>query len=117
MLGDDDEEVQPADAVYLGVSPDRFVKVVRNDDNEIVFDFTWHYGNVEIDRAERTDEGYVLRKDDFGEDGIACRLIPRKGNPFTIRLTIPYVAQLHVRVRRRHASVDSRHARPYVTCR
>lgn len=91
VLGDDDEEVQPADAVYLGVSPDRFVKVVRNDDNEIVFDFTWHYGNVEIDRAERTDEGYVLRKDDFGEDGIACRLIPRKGNPFTIRLTIPYV--------------------------
>ena len=51
VLGDDDEEVQPADAVYLGVSPDRFVKVVRNDDNEIVFDFTWHYGNVEIDRA------------------------------------------------------------------
>ena len=91
VLGDDDEEVQPADAVYLGVSPERFVKVVRNDDNEIVFDFTWHYGNVEIDRAERTDEGYVLRKDDFGEDGIACRLIPRKGNPFTIRLTIPAV--------------------------
>ncbi len=91
VLGDDDEEVQPADAVYLGVSPDRFVKVVRNDDNEIVFDFTWHYGNVEIDRAERTDEGYVLRKDDFGDDGIACRLTPRKGNPFTIRLTIPYV--------------------------
>ena len=91
VLGDDDEELRPADAVYRGVSPARGVKVVRNDDNEIVFDFTGHYGNVEIDRAERTDEGYVLRKDDFGEDGIACRLIPRKGNPFTIRLTIPYV--------------------------
>ena len=91
VLGDDDEEVKPAEAVYLGVSPDRFVKVVRNDENEIVFDFTWHYGNIEIDKAERTDEGYVLRKDDFGDDGIACRLTPRKGNPFTIRLTIPYV--------------------------
>lgn len=59
VLGDDDEEVKPAEAVYLGVSPDRFVKVVRNDENEIVFDFTWHYGNVEIDKAVRTDEGYV----------------------------------------------------------
>ena len=59
VLGDDDEEVQPADAVYLGVAPDRL--------------------------------GNGVRKDDFGEDGIACRLIPRKGNPFTIRLTIPYV--------------------------
>lgn len=91
VLGDDDEEVKPVDAVYLGVAPERFVSVVRNGDSEIVFDFSWPYGKVEVDRAQKTDEGYVVKKDDFGDDGIACRLTPRKGEPFTIRLTIPYV--------------------------
>ena len=91
VLGDDDEQVRPADAVYLGVSPERFVSVVRSDEREIVFDFSWPYGTVDIDRATRTDEGFVLRKDDFGDDGIACRLTPRGGEPFTVRLVIPYV--------------------------
>ncbi len=91
VLGEGDEEVKPVDAVYLGVEPDRFVKVVRDDENDIVFDFRWNYGKVEIDRAEKTDEGWLLKKDDFSEDGIAVRLTPRKGNPFTLRLVIPYV--------------------------
>lgn len=91
VLGEGDEEVKPVDAVYLGVEPDRFVKVVRDDESDIVFDFRWNYGNVEIDRAEKTDEGWLLKKNDFGEDGIAVKLTPRKGNPFTLRLVIPYV--------------------------
>lgn len=91
VLGDGDEEVQPVEAVYLGISPDRFLSVVREDEQEIVFDFTWRHGTIEIDRAQETDEGFVVRKDDFGDDGIACRLTPRKGNPFTLRLQIPYV--------------------------
>ena len=91
VLGDGDEEVQPVEAVYLGISPDRFLSVVREDDQEIVFDFTWRQGTIEIDRAQETDEGFVVRKDDFGDDGISCRLTPRKGNPFTLRLQIPYV--------------------------
>lgn len=92
VLGEGDEEVKPADAVYLGVAPERFVKVVHDDDQNIIFDFTWNYGKVEIDRAEKTDEGWVVRKDDFGDDGIAIRLTPRRGgNPFTLRLVIPYV--------------------------
>lgn len=91
VLGDGDEEVQPVEAVYLGISPDRFLSVVREDEQEIVFDFTWRQGTVEIDRAQETDEGFVVRKDDFGDDGIVCRLTPRKGNPFTLRLQIPYV--------------------------
>ena len=91
VLGDGDEDVQPADAVYLGVEPERFVKVVRDDDSEIVFDFAWRHGSVEIDRAKKTDEGWAVKKDDFGDDGIAVRLTPRKGNPFTLRLVIPYV--------------------------
>lgn len=91
VLGEGDEEVEPVDAVYLGVSPERFVRVVSDDDDNIVFDFSWRYGTVEIDRGEKTDEGWVLRKADFGDDGIAVRLTPRKGNPFTLRLVIPYV--------------------------
>lgn len=91
VLGDGDEEVQPVEAVYLGISPDRFLSVVREDEQEIVFDFTWRQGTIEIDRAQETEEGFVVRKDDFGDDGIVCRLTPRKGNPFTLRLQIPYV--------------------------
>lgn len=91
VLGDGDEEVQPVEAVYLGISPDRFLSVVREDEQEIVFDFTWRQGTIEIDRAQETDEGFVVRKDDFGDDGIVCRLTPRQGNPFTLRLQIPYV--------------------------
>lgn len=91
VLGEGDEEVKPVDAVYLGVEPDRFVKVVRDDESDIVFDFRWNYGKVEIDHAEKTDEGWLLKKNDFGEDGIAVKLTPRKGNPFTLRLVIPYV--------------------------
>lgn len=91
VLGDGDEEVQPVEAVYLGISPDRFLSVVREDEQEIVFDFTWRQGTIEIDRAQETDEGFVVRKDDFGDDGVSCRLTPRKGNPFTLRLQIPYV--------------------------
>ena len=91
VLGDDDEEVEPVDALYLGIAPDRFLEVVREDEQEIVFDFTWRYGSVEVERATKTDEGYVVRKDDFGDDGIVCRLIPRQGESFTLRLQIPYV--------------------------
>lgn len=92
VLGDDDEEVKPADAIYLGVAPDRFVRVVSENEQEMVFNFLWNYGKVEIDRATKTDDGFVVKKDDFGEDGITVRLTPRKGGqPFTLRLVIPYV--------------------------
>ena len=91
VLGEGDEEVEPVEAVYLGVPTEQFVSVVREDDNEIVYDFTWRYGSISIDRANKTDEGWVVKKDDFGEDGIAMHLTPRKGNAFTLRLVMPYV--------------------------
>lgn len=91
VLGEGDEEVEPVEAVYLGVPTEQFISVVREDDNEIVFDFTWRYGSISIDRATKTDEGWVIKKDDFGEDGIAMHLTPRKGNAFTLRLVMPYV--------------------------
>ena len=91
VLGDGDEEVKPVEAVYLGDAPEDFVTVVREDDNEIVFDLYWSYGDVSVEQAQETDEGWLVKKDLIGEDGILCRLIPRKGEPFTIRLCIPYI--------------------------
>lgn len=91
VLGDGDEEVRPVSGVYLGVSPDEFVSVVRNDEQEIVFDLTWNYGDIRVDKAQKTDEGYVVKKADFGEDGIVCHLTPRKGEEFSVRLVVPYV--------------------------
>lgn len=91
VLGDDDEEVCPAEGVYLGTSPERFVSVVRDDDDEIVFDITWSLGSVDIPCGTKTDEGWVVKKSAFGDDGVACRLTPRRGSEFSIRLTIPYV--------------------------
>lgn len=91
VLGDGDEEVEPVDAVYLGVEPDNFLEVLHEDEQTVVFGISWRYGDVEIEHAQLTDEGYSVRKDDFGDDGIQCRLTPRKGEPFTLRLQIPYV--------------------------
>ena len=91
VLGDGDEDVKPVDALYLGVSPERFVSVVRNDEQEIVFDISWPHGTIAVDRATKTPEGYVVKKADFGDDGIACRLTPRRGKEFVVRLVIPYV--------------------------
>lgn len=91
VLGDGDEEVKPVEAVYLGDDPEDFLTVVREDDNEIVFDLYWSYGDVSVEQAQETDEGWLVKKDLIGKDGILCRLTPRKGEPFTIRLCIPYI--------------------------
>lgn len=91
VLGDGDEEVKPVEAVYLGDDPEDFVTVAREDDNEIVFDLYWSYGDVSVEQAQETDEGWLVKKDLICEDGILCRLTPRKGEPFTIRLCIPYI--------------------------
>lgn len=91
VLGDGDEEVKPVEAVYLGDDPEDFLTVVREDDNEIVFDLYWSYGDVSVEQAQETDEGWLVKKDLIGEDGILCRLTSRKGEPFTIRLCIPYI--------------------------
>ena len=72
VLGEGDEKVEPVEAVYLGISPDRFLSVVREDDQEIVFDFTWRQGTVEIDRAHETDEGQAVEEN--GKDSLIHRL-------------------------------------------
>ncbi len=88
-LGDADEEVEPVQIVNLGVSPDKFISVVREDANDIVFNISWEYGDVEIKHAQITNEGYLIHKSDFGDDGIECKLSPHFENSFTINIQIP----------------------------
>lgn len=94
ILGDDDNPVEPTQAVNVGVAPDELVQLVREDEHVIVFRIKWLYGKVDIPKAEKTDEGYVIKKDDFGEDGVLCTLKPRTGKAFDIRLKIPYIGFL-----------------------
>ena len=91
VLGDGDEEVEPVAMVNLGMAPADFISVAREDDNTVVFDICWPDGEVHIDKAELTDEGFVVRKDAFGDDGVLCTLTPDGGEPFGLRLVLPYV--------------------------
>lgn len=90
-LGDDDEEIEPVKVVYLGMDIEDFIHVAAEDDSTITFDIYWRYGKVKIDKAEETDEGFVCKKDDFGDDGLLLTFQPKKGNPFSARLQIPYM--------------------------
>ena len=91
VLGDGDEEVSPVSMVNLGMEPSDFIQVTREDEQEIVFDINFPDGEVRIDKARLEDDGFVLKKEDFGDEGIACQLLPDEGTPFTIRLVVPYV--------------------------
>lgn len=89
---DDTEEYEPAKIIYLGQDIDDFINVVSEDDNTITFDFYWRHGEVKVEKAEKTDEGFVCKKEDFGEEGLRLTLIPEEdGNPFSINLQIPYI--------------------------
>ncbi len=91
-LGDDDEEIEPAKAIYLGQDLEDFIHVVREDDQNIVFDFYWRHGSVKVEKAEKTDEGFVCRKEDFGDNGLSVTLTPDEGgHPFSLCLQIPYI--------------------------
>ena len=39
---------------------------------------------VKVEKAEKTDDGFVCRKDDFGDDGLAVTLIPEDDGLFHI---------------------------------
>ncbi len=91
VLGDDDEEVEPARAVYLGQDVEDLVRVVHEDDNTIVFDIYWRHGDVKVEKSEKTDEGFVCKKENFGDEGLRLTLIPQEGEPFTLHLVIPYL--------------------------
>ena len=90
-LGDGDEEVEPVRVVNLGMPPAEFIRLVNQTDDATVFNISWPYGEVEVEKATVTDEGYLFRKEDFeAEKGIRCRLTPYNGHPFTLTLKIPF---------------------------
>ena len=91
VLGDDDEEIEPAKVFYLGMDIDDFIHVTQEDDSTITFDIYWRYGDVKIEKAEKTSDGYVCKKEDFGDEGLPIMFMPKEGNPFTMRLQIPYI--------------------------
>lgn len=90
-LGDDDEEIEPVKVVYLGMDLDKFISVVSEDDTQICFDIYWRHGEVKVEKATRTDEGFLCKKEDFGEEGLLLTLVPDEGTPFSMRLQIPYI--------------------------
>lgn len=88
---DDTEEYEPAKIVYLGQDIEDFIHVEHEDDQNIIFDIYWRHGDVKVEKAEKTDEGFVCRKEDFGDEGLKLTMIPEEGNPFTLYLQIPYI--------------------------
>ena len=88
---DDTEEYEPAKIVYLGQDIEDFIHVEHEDDKDIIFDIYWRHGSGKVEKAEKTDEGFVCRKEDFGDEGLKLTMIPEEGNPFTLYLQIPYI--------------------------
>lgn len=92
VLADDDEEVEPTRVVYLDQDVDDFISVANEDDTTITFDIAWDYGEVKVEKSEKTSDGFVCKKEDFGEEGLLLTLIPEDGKkPFSMRLQIPYM--------------------------
>lgn len=91
VLGDDDEEVEPVKAVFLDQDVEDFIQVVEEDDATITFDIDWDYGEVKVEKSEKTRDGFVCKKEDFGDEGLLVTLTPDEGAPFTMRLQIPYL--------------------------
>ena len=91
-LEDDDTEVyEPATVVYLGQDIEDFIKVAGEDENTITFDIYWRHGDVKVEKAEKTADGFVCKKEDFGDEGLRLTMIPEEGEPFTMNIQIPYI--------------------------
>ncbi len=76
-LEDDGTEVyEPAKFIYLGQDIDDFIQVTSEDENTITFDIYWRHGDVKVEKAEKTDDGFVCKKEDFGDEGLRLTLIP-----------------------------------------
>ena len=62
VLDDDDEVIEPAKAIYLDMDLEDFIEVVGEDENTITFDIFWRHGEVKIEKAEKTKDGFVCKK-------------------------------------------------------
>ena len=93
VLADDDEEVRPAEVINLGVEPAEFLTMVRQDADSTTFQIDWFHGEVRVEGATKTDEGYVVKKADCADGKtLKCILTPDKGGePFSLELQLPFV--------------------------
>lgn len=92
VLGENDDDiVEPVKIYNLGISASDFVTIVRSDTKSTVFRIFWPYGTVEIDKANRTDEGLEILKTDLGTgEHINCRLTPKDSDhSFNLTLQLP----------------------------
>lgn len=92
VLGDDDEEVRPTEVINLGVDPADFLTMVRQDAESTTFRIDWYHGEVRVEGAKKTDEGYKIHKADCADGKpLTCTLMPDKeGDPFTLELQLPF---------------------------
>lgn len=91
VLGDNDEEIEPVKAIYLGMDINDFIRVTDEDENTITFDIYWRYGEIKLEKSEHTAKGYTCKKEDFGDEGLLMTFSPKKGKAFTMYLQIPYL--------------------------
>lgn len=92
VIGDDDEEVRPVEVINLGMDAADFLQVEGQGPTATVFTIDWRHGDVELEGARKTDEGYEVRKADLSDGRpLLCRLTPAEGGePFTLELQIPF---------------------------
>ena len=96
---------------YLGQDIEDFIRVAAEDDQTITSISGGATAKVKVEKAEKTDDGFVCRKDDFGDDGLAVTLIPEDGgNPVVLRLQIPYIGFLALRCRGQQGAWRAEHS-------
>lgn len=92
VLGENDDDiVEPVKIYNLGISASDFVTIVRSDSKSTVFHIFWPYGTVEIENANRTEEGFEISKTDLGTgEHINCTLTPKDSDhSFNLTLQLP----------------------------
>ena len=65
VLDDDDEVIEPAKAVFLGMDLEDFIEVTDEDENTITFDLFWRHGDVKVEKAEKTRGRFCLQEGRF----------------------------------------------------
>ncbi len=62
VLDDDDEVIEPAKAVFLGMDLEDFIEVTDEDENTITFDLFWRHGDVKVEKAGKDKRRFCLQR-------------------------------------------------------
>lgn len=94
-LGDSDEEVEPAETIFLDMDPSDLVSLYAEDDNTVSFRIDWPYGKVEVEKSAPSDEKdvFTVSRDVLCDTGVRCTLSCRRGGlrHFDLTLRLPFV--------------------------